>query len=155
MPALATCDAFAPGLAIGHAIGRVGCFAAGCCFGKPTDHFWGVTFTSPIAHELVGTPIGEALQPTQLFESAIELANFFLLAWLLKRKKFDGEVIGTYFFLYGIARFFLEYLRGDPGRGDVFGIITGTQLVALCLIVVGGFIWWLRPAMKPVPAHAQ
>ncbi|HEX4426052.1 MAG TPA: prolipoprotein diacylglyceryl transferase family protein, partial [Terriglobales bacterium] len=108
-----------------------------------------------IAHELVGTPIGEALQPTQLFESAIELANFFLLAWLLKRKKFDGEVIGTYFFLYGIARFFLEYLRGDPGRGDVFGIITGTQLVALCLIVVGGFIWWLRPAMKPVPAHAQ
>jgi phosphatidylglycerol---prolipoprotein diacylglyceryl transferase len=155
MPALATCDAFAPGLALGHAIGRVGCFAAGCCFGKPTDHFWGVTFTSPIAHELVGTPIGEALQPTQLFESAVELANFFLLAWLLKRKKFDGEVIGTYFFLYGIARFFLEYLRGDPGRGDVFGIITGTQLVALCLIAVGGFIWWLRPAMKPVPAHAQ
>jgi phosphatidylglycerol:prolipoprotein diacylglycerol transferase len=154
MPALATCDAFAPGLALGHAIGRIGCFAAGCCFGKPTDHFWGVTFTSPIAHELVGTPIGEALQPTQLFESAVELANFFLLAWLLKRKKFDGEIIGTYFFLYGIARFFLEYLRGDPGRGDVFGIITGTQLVALCLIAVGGFIWWLRPAMKQVPAHA-
>jgi phosphatidylglycerol:prolipoprotein diacylglycerol transferase len=154
MPALATCDAFAPGLALGHAIGRVGCFAAGCCFGKPTDHFWGVTFTSPIAHELVGTPIGEALQPTQLFESAVELANFFLLAWLLKRKKFDGEVIGTYFFLYGIARFFLEYLRGDPGRGDVFGIITGTQLVALCLIAVGGFIWWLRPEMKRMPAHA-
>jgi phosphatidylglycerol---prolipoprotein diacylglyceryl transferase len=154
MPALATCDAFAPGLALGHAIGRIGCFAAGCCFGKPTDHFWGVTFTSPIAHELVGTPIGEALQPTQLFESAVELANFFLLAWLLKRKKFDGEIIGTYFFLYGIARFFLEYLRGDPGRGDVFGIITGTQLVALCLIAVGGFIWWLRPAMKQTPAHA-
>jgi phosphatidylglycerol:prolipoprotein diacylglycerol transferase len=154
MPALATCDAFAPGLALGHAIGRIGCFAAGCCFGKPTDHFWGVTFTSPIAHELVGTPIGQALQPTQLFESAVELANFFLLAWLLKRKKFDGEIIGTYFFLYGIARFFLEYLRGDPGRGDVFGIITGTQLVALCLIAVGGFIWWLRPAMKQVPAHA-
>jgi len=155
MPALATCDAFAPGLALGHAIGRIGCFAAGCCFGKPTDHFWGVTFTSPIAHELVGTPIGEALQPTQLFESAVELANFFLLAWLLKRKKFDGEVMGTYFFLYGIARFFLEYLRGDPGRGDVFGIITGTQLVALCLIAAGGLIWWVRPAMKPVPAHAQ
>lgn len=155
MPALATCDAFAPGLALGHAIGRVGCFAAGCCFGKPTDHFWGVTFTNPIAHELVGTPIGEALQPTQLFESAVELANFFILAWMLKRKKFDGQVIGTYFFLYGIARFFLEYLRGDPGRGEVFGgIITGTQLVALCLIAAGGLIWWLRPAMKQVPVQA-
>jgi phosphatidylglycerol---prolipoprotein diacylglyceryl transferase len=155
MPALATCDAFAPGLALGHAIGRVGCFAAGCCFGKPTDHFWGVTFTNPIAHELVGTPIGEALQPTQLFESAVELLNFFILAWMLKRKKFDGQVIGTYFFLYGIARFFLEYLRGDPGRGEVFGgIITGTQLVALCLIAAGGLIWWLRPGMKQVPVEA-
>lgn len=155
MPALATCDAFAPGLALGHAIGRVGCFAAGCCFGKPTDHFWGVTFTNPIAHELVGTPIGEALQPTQLFESAVELLNFFILAWMLKRKKFDGQVIGTYFFLYGIARFFLEYLRGDPGRGEVFGgIITGTQLVALCLIAAGGLIWWLRPGMKQVPVQA-
>jgi phosphatidylglycerol:prolipoprotein diacylglycerol transferase len=155
MPALATCDAFAPGLALGHAIGRVGCFAAGCCFGKPTDHFWGVTFTNPIAHELVGTPIGEALQPTQLFESAVELVNFFILAWMLKRKKFDGQVIGTYFFLYGIARFFLEYLRGDPGRGEVFGgIITGTQLVALCLIAAGGLIWWLRPGMKQVPVQA-
>jgi phosphatidylglycerol:prolipoprotein diacylglycerol transferase len=155
MPALATCDAFAPGLAIGHAIGRVGCFAAGCCFGKPTDHFWGVTFTNPIAHELVGTPIGEALQPTQLFESAVELLNFFILAWMLKRKKFDGQVIGTYFFLYGVARFFLEYLRGDPGRGEVFGgIITGTQLVALCLIAAGGLIWWLRPGMKQVPVQA-
>jgi phosphatidylglycerol---prolipoprotein diacylglyceryl transferase len=155
MPALATCDAFAPGLALGHAIGRVGCFAAGCCFGKPTDHFWGVTFTSPIAHEVVGTPIGEALQPTQLFESAVELVNFFILAWMLKRKKFDGQVIGTYFFLYGIARFLLEYLRGDPGRGEVFGgIITGTQLVALCLIAAGGLIWWLRPGMKQVPVPA-
>ena len=155
MPALATCDAFAPGLALGHAIGRVGCFAAGCCFGKPTHHFWGVTFTNPIAHELVGTPIGEALQPTQLFESAVELVNFFILAWMLKRKKFDGQVIGTYFFLYGIARFFLEYLRGDPGRGEVFGgIITGTQLVALCLIAAGGLIWWLRPGMKRVPVQA-
>src|SRR5215470_2346360 len=52
MPALATCDAFAPGLAIGHAIGRVGCFAAGCCWGKPTTHFWGVTFNNPLANEL-------------------------------------------------------------------------------------------------------
>jgi phosphatidylglycerol---prolipoprotein diacylglyceryl transferase len=155
MPALATCDAFAPGLALGHAIGRVGCFAAGCCFGKPTHHFWGVTFTNPIAHEVVGTPIGEALQPTQLFESAVELVNFFILAWMLKRKKFDGQVIGTYFFLYGIARFFLEYLRGDPGRGEVFGgVITGTQLVALCLIAAGGLIWWLRPGMKQVPVQA-
>jgi phosphatidylglycerol:prolipoprotein diacylglycerol transferase len=83
------------------------------------------------------------------------LVNFFIVAWMLKRKKFDGQIIGTYFFLYGVARFFLEYLRGDPGRGEVFGgIITGTQLVALCLIAAGGLVWWVRPGLKQVPAHA-
>src|SRR5207302_3195484 len=62
LPALATCDAFAPGLALGHAIGRVGCFAAGCCWGKPTDHFWGITFKNPVANYLVGTPLGVPLE---------------------------------------------------------------------------------------------
>jgi phosphatidylglycerol---prolipoprotein diacylglyceryl transferase len=155
LPALATWDAFAPGLALGHAIGRVGCFAAGCCYGKPTNHFWGVTFTNPLANAWTGTPLGHALEPTQLFESAVELANFFILMWLFKRKKFDGQVLGAYLFLYGVARFFLEYLRDDPGRGSVFGgMMTGTQLIAIGLVLTGGFIWWLRPGPKIVPAHA-
>jgi phosphatidylglycerol:prolipoprotein diacylglycerol transferase len=155
MPALATCDAFAPGLAFGHALGRVGCFAAGCCYGKPTNHFWGVTFTSPVAQAWVGTPLGVALEPTQLFEAAVELANFFVLMWLLKRKKFDGQVVAAYFILYGVARYFLEFLRDDPGRGSVFGgIMTGTQLIAIGLVVLGGLIWWVRPGLKAVPAQA-
>ncbi len=155
MPALATCDAFAPGLALGHAIGRVGCFAAGCCWGKPTAHFWGITFTNPVAAELVGTPLHQALQPTQLFESAVELANFFLLTWMLKRKKFDGQVFGAFLMLYGVARFFLEFIRDDPGRGSVFGgLMSGTQLISICLVIGGGVIWWLRPGMKAVPAAA-
>jgi len=154
MPALATCDAFAPGLALGHAIGRLGCFAAGCCYGKPTAHFWGVTFTNPLAASLVGTPLNQPLEPTQLFESAVELANFFILTWLLQRKKFDGQVMGAFFMLYGVARYFLEFIRDDPGRGSVFGgIMTGTQLISICLVVVGGFIWWLRPGMKTVPVQ--
>jgi phosphatidylglycerol---prolipoprotein diacylglyceryl transferase len=145
LPPLATCDAFSPGLAIGHAIGRLGCFAAGCCYGKPTQAWWGVTFTNPLANQLVGTPLNEALEPTQLFESAVELANFFLLMWMLKRKKFDGQVFGAYLILYGVARFFLEFLRGDPGRGEVFGgLMSGTQLIAIGLVVLGGVIWWLK-----------
>lgn len=154
MPALATCDAFAPGLAIGHAIGRVGCFAAGCCWGKPTNAIWGVTFTNPVANQLVGTPLNQALEPTQLFESAVELANFFILAWMLKRKKFDGQVFGAYLILYGVARYFLEFLRDDPGRGSVFGgFMTGTQLISICLVIMGGVMWWLRsgaPKTKPL-----
>jgi len=145
LPALRTCDAFAPGLAMGHAIGRVGCFAAGCCYGKPTHAWWGVTFTNPLANQLVGTPLNQALEPTQLLEAAVELANFFVLMWLLKRKRFDGQVIGAYLILYGVARYFLEFLRGDPGRGSVFGgLMTGTQLISIFLVILGGLIWWLR-----------
>lgn len=156
MPALATCDAFAPGLAMGHAIGRVGCFAAGCCFGKPTTHFWGVTFTNPLAKDYVGTPLGVALEPTQLFESAAELIIFATLTWMLARKKFDGQIFGAYLFLYGIARFLIEFLRGDPGRGGPYfgGILSGTQLIAMGLVLAGGIIWYLRPAPKVQIASA-
>jgi phosphatidylglycerol:prolipoprotein diacylglycerol transferase len=97
----------------------------------------------------VGTPLNEALQPTQLFESAVELANFFLLMWMLKRKKFDGQVFGAYLVLYGVARFFLEFLRGDPGRGVVLGgLMSGTQLIAIGLVVIGGLIWFLKGGVR-------
>ena len=149
MPALGTCDAFAPGLALGHAIGRIGCFAAGCCYGKETHHFWGVTFTNPLANQIAGTPLNKSLEPTQLFEAAVELANFFFLMWLLKRRKFDGQVFGAFMFIYGVARFFLEFLRDDEGRGSVFGgAMSGTQLIAIGLVIAGGIIWWLRPGTK-------
>ncbi len=155
MPALGTCDAFSPGLALGHAIGRVGCFAAGCCYGKPTHHFWGVTFTNPLARAWVGTPLNEALEPTQLFESAVELANFFILMWMLKRRKFDGQVFAAYLILYGVARYFLEFIRDDPGRGSVFGgLMTGTQLISICLVITGSLIWYLRSSVpKSVPVQ--
>jgi phosphatidylglycerol:prolipoprotein diacylglycerol transferase len=154
MPALGTCDAFSPGLALGHAIGRLGCFAAGCCYGKETHHWWGVTFKNPLAAAITGTPLNKPLEPTQLFEFAVELANFFFLMWLLKRRKFEGQVFGAFMFIYGVARFFLEYLRDDPGRGSVFGgAMTGTQLIAIGLVIGGGVIWWLRPGSKSVTAQ--
>jgi len=154
LPALGTCDAFAPGLALGHAIGRLGCFAAGCCYGKETHHWWGVVFHNPLAHEITGTPLNVPLEPTQLFESAVELANFFFLMWLLKRRKFDGQIIGAFMFIYGVARFFLEFIRDDPGRGSVFGgAMSGTQLIAIGLVLAGGLIWWLRPGSKAIPAR--
>jgi phosphatidylglycerol:prolipoprotein diacylglycerol transferase len=154
MPALGTCDAFAPGLALGHAIGRIGCFAAGCCYGKPTHHFWGVVFTNPLAHQITGTPLNVPLEPTQLFESAVELANFFFLMWLLKRRKFEGQVFGAFMMIYGVARFFLEFIRDDQGRGSVFGgAMSATQLIAIGLVIGGGIIWWLRPGAKGVTAQ--
>jgi len=155
MPALATCDAFSPGLALGHAIGRLGCFAAGCCYGKETSHWWGVTFTNPIASANAGTPLGKSLEPTQLIESAAECIIFGILTWMFARKKFDGQVFGAYLFLYGIARFLIEFLRDDPGRGGpYFGILSGTQLISIGLVLAGGVIWYLRPSPKVVVATA-
>jgi phosphatidylglycerol:prolipoprotein diacylglycerol transferase len=145
MPPLRTMDAFAPGLAFGHVLGRFGCFSAGCCFGKPTNHFWGVTFTNPLANSVSGTPLGVRIEPTQLIEAAAEFFNFVLLMWLLKRKKFDGQVFATFTVLYGMERFFIEFLRDDPGRGEVFGgLMSGTQLISVGLVICGGLIWWLR-----------
>jgi phosphatidylglycerol:prolipoprotein diacylglycerol transferase len=154
LPVLASIDCFAPGLALGHAIGRVGCFAAGCCFGKETTAAWGVTFSNPLAHELSGTPLGVHLHPTQLIEAVVEVANFFLLSWLIRRKTFDGQVFGTYMILYGIARFFIEFLRGDPGRGEVFGgLMSGTQLISILLVIAGGVAWLRRqPLAVPAPS---
>ena len=75
---------------------------------------------------------------------------------MLKRKKFDGQVFGAYLMLYGVARYFIEFIRDDPGRGEVFGgIMTGTQLISICLVIIGGVIWWLRSgAPRPVPVRA-
>ena len=146
MPVLRTSDVFAPGIALGHAFGRLGCFAAGCCYGRPTDLPWGVKFTNPLAARFAGTPLDVHLHPTQIYEFGIELANFFLLLWLLRRKTFDGQVIGAYVFLYGFARYFIEFFRGDPGRATVLGgFMTATQLISLLLVMAGGALWIRRP----------
>ena len=156
MPPLRTSDGFAPGLAFGHVLGRFGCFSAGCCYGKPTSHFWGVVFTDPLANTVSGTPLGVRLEPTQLIEAAAEFFNFLLLTWMFRRKKFDGQISGSFLFLYGVERFFIEFLRGDEGRGEVFGgLMSGTQLISIFLVIGGGLIWWYKSgAPKRVPPQS-
>lgn len=152
MPPLRTTDCFAPGLALGHVLGRFGCFSAGCCYGKPTSHFWGVTFTNPVANAVSGTPLGVRIEPTQLIEAAAEFFNFVVLMWLLKRKKFDGQVFAAFMMMYGVERFFIEFLRDDPGRGEVFGgLMSGTQLISIFLVIGGGLIWWFKSS-SPQPS---
>jgi phosphatidylglycerol:prolipoprotein diacylglycerol transferase len=115
-----------------------------------------VVFTNPLAHEWTGTPLNERLEPTQLIEAAAEFFNFVVLMWLLKRKKFDGQVFASFMILYGIERYFIEFLRGDPGRGEVFnGMMSGTQLISICLVIGGGLIWWLKSGVgKAVPVES-
>lgn len=155
LPFWKVADAFAPAVALGQAFGRQGCFAAGCCWGKPTDLFWGVHFTEQ-GHHYTGVPMYGPdnsdlyLHPTQLIESFTMLAVFALLVWLHRRKKFDGQVLIAYGIIYSIFRFAIEFIRDDP-RGDLFGLTSMTglstsQLVSLFVAAasVVFMIWRLR-----------
>jgi len=137
LPWWKTADAFAPGIAIGNFFGRQGCFAAGCCWGKPTSLPWGVKFTEA-GHEITGVPTDTYLHPTQLYESFAMLLVFLFLLWLHKRKRFSGQVILAYALLYSMIRFAIEFVRDDP-RGDVFGLttLTGLSTSQLISLVIG------------------
>jgi phosphatidylglycerol---prolipoprotein diacylglyceryl transferase len=157
MPLLAVMDTFGAALPLGHAIGRLGCFAAGCCYGKPTTVPWGVVFKNPAAAQLAGTPLGVHLHPTQLYEASLEMLNFLFLVWLGGRQTFRGQLIGAYFMLYGLERGIIEFFRGDPGRTMLFhGSVSLMQLVSIALVLTGAFLWarGLRQTAPVPPARA-
>jgi phosphatidylglycerol:prolipoprotein diacylglycerol transferase len=137
LPWWRTADACAPGIALGNFFGRQGCFAAGCCWGKPTTLPWGVKF-SQLGHDITGVPMDQALHPTQLYESLVMLAVFFFLLWLHQRKRFAGQLILLYAVLYALIRFTIEFFRDDP-RGDILGLttLTGLSTSQLLSIVIG------------------
>lgn len=142
IPFLPYADAYAAGLPLGHAIGRLGCFAAGCCYGKPTWLPWAVTFTSPAAAALVGTPLNVPLHPTQLYESFAEFLNFAILIGLARRQRFKGEIFSAFLMLYGFERFLIEFVRGDPDRTLFLrGRFSLMQVVSVGLIFLGTWIW--------------
>lgn len=129
-------DVAAPSIALGHAFGRLGCFAAGCCYGIATDLPWGVTFTDTYAGTLVGVPLNIPLHPTQLYEAATNLLLFAGLLWFYRRKQFDGQVFWVYVLSYSALRFFHEFLRGDP-RGALFGdALSTSQFIAILAATV-------------------
>ena len=133
MPLWATTDAFAPGIALGHVVGRLGCLMAGCCFGRPTSLPWGITFRDPAAAANVGTPLGIPLHPTQLYEAGAEALILVVLLVLERRgRAFPGRTFWTYLLLYGASRFVIEFFRGDS-RGMV-GAISTSQLVSIVLV---------------------
>jgi phosphatidylglycerol:prolipoprotein diacylglycerol transferase len=155
LPLLRTMDVIAPAIALGQGIGRIGCLAAGCCYGRPTGTHWGLVFTSRFAERTTGVPLGVPMYPTQIFESVASLLICAVLLVLLARKHRDGEVMGAWLFLYGIARFFLEFYRGDAGRGSVFGgVFTMTQLLAMIAVALGGVVWSVASQQQRLQTHA-
>jgi phosphatidylglycerol---prolipoprotein diacylglyceryl transferase len=138
LPFLKTADILAPGVALGHGIGRMGCFFAGCCYGRQCDLPFGIQFTHPDSL----APLHVYLHPTQIYMAAANLALFFILIWLQQHKRFQGMVFLSYIFLYSVFRFIIEFFRGDF-RGDfIFSFLSISQgigivagVTALCLMV--------------------
>ena len=130
-------DTAIPFVALGQAIGRIGCLMAGCCYGRPTDLFWGITFTrSEIA------PAGMALHPTQIYDMLLDLGIFLILFFRRDRVTFRGEQILSYIFLYGATRTIVEAFRGDPRGLWLWGTVTTSQLIGIFAVAVGIIIYY-------------
>jgi phosphatidylglycerol:prolipoprotein diacylglycerol transferase len=155
MPFWTTCDAFAPGIALGHITGRLGCLAAGCCYGTPTNVPWAIVFTNPLANANVGTPLGIPLHPTQLYEAGAELLILlFLLATERRGRPFAGRTFWAYMLLYAVSRYIIEFFRGDP-RGMMLGMST-SQLISLILAPLSlAMLIWLARSTPEAPQEMR
>ena len=132
LPVWSAADMYAPGVALGHIIGRLGCLLAGCCYGRPTDMPWGITFTSPVAAASAGTPLGIPLHPTQIYDAGAELLILIVLLVLERRgRPYPGRTWWLYMLLYAVARFIVEMFRADD-RGIILGFST-SQFVSLVI----------------------
>src|SRR5438876_9338839 len=155
LPLWTTCDVFAPGIALGHVVGRFGCFFAGCCYGKPTTVPWAITFTDPFAAANVGTPLNMPLHPTQLYEAGAELLILIVLLTTEKKgRPFPGRTFWLYMLLYAISRFIIEFYRGDP-RGSV-GIFSTSQFISIILAPLAlVMLVYLARHVAPEPKRAR
>jgi phosphatidylglycerol---prolipoprotein diacylglyceryl transferase len=156
LPPLATSDAFAPGLALGHAIGKIGCFAAGCCWGIETKLPWAVKFHDPAAYALTGVPLEIALHPAQLYEAGAEALIFGFLYWRFARPHAPGQIIGLYLVVSSVTRFFIEFTRNHE-QALPFGLpFSITQWIAIVLAFAGAVLLARvgRTARINQPVHA-
>ena len=142
LPFWKTMDALGPGLVIAHAIGRLGCLAAGCCYGKPTGTSFGIKLYSDLVdHSLQGIP----LHPTQLYESVSLMILYLGLLRIFRTKSFDGQVALTYFMVYPVIRSIVEVFRGDLIRGFVIeDVLSTSQFISLLMFIVSGIILMIR-----------
>lgn len=124
-------DLMMPSIALAQGFGRIGCLLAGCCYGKETTGPLAITFT-----DSAFAPNHVPLIPTQIYSSILDFAHFFLLLYVAKHKKADGQVAGCYLICYSIGRFVIEMFRGDIERGNV-GIFSTSQFISLFILIIG------------------
>ncbi len=125
-------DICTPAVYLGLSIGRIGCFFAGCCYGKPTESFLGVIFTHPESL----APLGIKIYPTQLFESAYAFLIFLISHYFLVKEKFRHRIFFIGGILYSICRFIVEFYRGDDRGGFLFGILSPSQVISMIVFIL-------------------
>jgi|TARA_B100000676_G_scaffold88221_1_gene87984 phosphatidylglycerol:prolipoprotein diacylglycerol transferase len=159
MPLWATFDALAPSFALGHAIGRIGCFMNGCCFGKTCELPWAVQFpagTMPHSHHLSieiiepTAKLSAFVHPSQMYEFILNIMFYAFLAWLFRRRKFDGQIFAAYLLGYAVIRFGIEFARADDRGWLWFSSLTSGQGISILLLGLGAFIWW-KLKDQPMP----
>jgi phosphatidylglycerol:prolipoprotein diacylglycerol transferase len=155
LPLWTTCDVFAPGIALGHVVGRFGCLFAGCCYGKEAHVPWAITFHDEFARANVGTPLNVPLHPTQLYEAGAEfLILMVLLVTERKGRPFPGRTFWLYMLLYAISRFIIEFYRGDD-RG-VVGMFSTSQFISIVLAPLAiVMLVYLSRVVTPEPKRAR
>jgi phosphatidylglycerol:prolipoprotein diacylglycerol transferase len=153
MPFWRTADLLAPSVALGHFFGRLGCFAAGCCWGAEAHVPWAAQFPpdSLVFQDYVARgalPATAAatppLHPVQLYEAFGDLTLFFALYVLGRRKRWDGQVLVAYLVGYAALRFTVELFRGDAARKFVFASVSTSQAIALCAVLLALALWLVR-----------
>ena len=145
LPVWKIADILAPSIALGSVFGRIGCLLNGCCYGHACDLPWAIHF--PADHETHGI----AVHPTEIYDALLNLILYVFLAWLFRRKKFDGQIIATYLMVYAVFRSIAETFRGDYPTDHVHAGLTSAQLVSVPIFVMGiilAIILSRRPAAK-------
>ena len=131
LPFWKTADIIAPSIALGSVFGRTGCLLNGCCYGRPTNLPWGIRF--PADHPTDGVPV----HPTEIYDGLLNLGLYFFLAWLFRRKKFDGQIFATYLLCYAVTRSFVEYFRGDYSDLHYHFGLTPAQWISVPIFAAG------------------
>jgi phosphatidylglycerol:prolipoprotein diacylglycerol transferase len=131
LPLWKLADIFAPSIALGSVFGRIGCLLNGCCYGRACELPWAIHF--PADHETHGAPV----HPTEIYDAFLNLVLYLFLAWLFRRKKFDGQIFATYLIVYAVFRSIAEYFRGDYPTDHVHAGLTSAQLVSVPIFVAG------------------
>ncbi len=134
-------DALAPSISLGYAFGRLGCLMNGCCYGRACDLPWAVHF--PPDHRTQGVGV----HPTQIYDALLNLGLYFMLVWLFRRRKFDGQVFAVWLMGYATLRSLVESFRGDYAVHYLGGVFTPAQLLSPAVFAAGAVLYLvLRPA---------